>query len=65
MTTGKQLALSPPNYQVAVVKDATADYSDEMKARALFSAEARRRPRGRYTIRQRSRVLDEWPARPS
>jgi hypothetical protein len=35
------------------------------KARALFSAEVRRRPRGRYTIRQRSRVLDEWPARPS
>jgi AcrR family transcriptional regulator len=28
------------------------------KARPLFEAEVRRRPRGRYTIRQRSRVLD-------
>jgi hypothetical protein len=31
------------------------------KAREIFNAEARRRPRGRYTIRQRSRVLDQWP----
>jgi hypothetical protein len=31
------------------------------RARAIFQAEARRRPRGRYTIRQRSRVLDQWP----
>ena len=31
------------------------------KARALFTAEVKRRPRGRYTIRQRSRVLDQWP----
>jgi hypothetical protein len=31
------------------------------RARAIFQAEARRRPRGRYTIRQRSRVLAEWP----
>jgi hypothetical protein len=30
-------------------------------ARALFDAQIRRRPRGRYTIRQRLRVLDEWP----
>ncbi|MGO9629204.1 MAG: hypothetical protein ACLPXW_09430 [Xanthobacteraceae bacterium] len=29
------------------------------RARAIFQAEVRRRPRGRYTIRQRSRVLDE------
>jgi hypothetical protein len=28
------------------------------KAREIFNAEAKRRPRGRYTIRQRSRVLD-------
>jgi hypothetical protein len=26
-----------------------------------FKAELRRRPRGRYTIRQRTRVLEEWP----
>ena len=31
------------------------------RAREIFQAEARRRPRGRYTIRQRSRVLDQWP----
>jgi hypothetical protein len=30
-------------------------------ARKIFQAEAKRRPRGRYTIRQRSRVLDQWP----
>ena len=30
-------------------------------ARAFFEAELRRRPRGRYTIRQRTRVLDQWP----
>ena len=28
------------------------------KAREIFNAEAKRRPRGRYTIRQRTRVLD-------
>ena len=31
------------------------------KARALFAAYGRRRPRSRLTIRQRSRVLEEWP----
>jgi hypothetical protein len=31
------------------------------KARALFAAYGRRRPRARLTIRQRSRVLEEWP----
>jgi hypothetical protein len=31
------------------------------RARAIFKAEIRRRPRGHYTIRQRSRVLDQWP----
>jgi hypothetical protein len=33
------------------------------KARGIFDAETRRRPRGRYTIRQRSRVLAKWPER--
>jgi hypothetical protein len=31
------------------------------RARAIFDAEVRRRPRGRYTIRQGIRVLQEWP----
>ena len=31
------------------------------RARAIFQADVRRRPRGRYTIRPRSRVLDQWP----
>jgi hypothetical protein len=31
------------------------------KARALFDSEIKRRPRIRFTIRQRTRVLDEWP----
>ena len=30
------------------------------RARAIFKAEIRRRPRGHYTIWQRSRVLDQW-----
>ncbi len=29
---------------------------------ALFAAFARKRPRGRLTIRQRTRVLVEWPS---
>jgi hypothetical protein len=33
------------------------------RAREIFQAEASRRPRGGYTIRQRSCVLGEWPAR--
>jgi hypothetical protein len=31
------------------------------KARALFAAYNKRRPRARLTIRQRTRVVDEWP----
>jgi hypothetical protein len=31
------------------------------KARALFESEIKRRPRIRLTIRQRTRVLQEWP----
>jgi hypothetical protein len=31
------------------------------KARATFKDAVRRRPRGRHTIRQRARVLDQWP----
>ena len=31
------------------------------KARALFAAYAKKRPRARLTIRQRSRVGAEWP----
>jgi hypothetical protein len=30
-------------------------------AHALFAAYAKRRPRARLTIRQRSRVVAEWP----
>jgi hypothetical protein len=31
------------------------------KARALFAAYGRRRPRARLTIRPRSRLVAEWP----
>ena len=31
------------------------------RARAIFEAELRRRPRGRYTICRRAWVLDQWP----
>ena len=31
------------------------------KAQELFAAYSRRRPRARLTIRQRSRVMAEWP----
>ena len=31
------------------------------KAREIFAAMVRHRPRLRLTIRQRTRVLDEWP----
>jgi hypothetical protein len=33
------------------------------KARALFASYGKRRPRACLTIRQRSRVLEEWPER--
>ena len=32
------------------------------KARELFAEEVKRRPRIRLTIRQRTRVLQQWPA---
>ena len=31
-------------------------------ARAVFNAAIKHRPGGRYTIRQRGRVLEQWPA---
>jgi hypothetical protein len=31
-------------------------------ARAVFNAAVKHRPRGRYTIRQRCRVVEQWPA---
>jgi hypothetical protein len=31
------------------------------KAREVFGAAVKRRPRGRYLIRQRARVVDKWP----
>ena len=31
------------------------------KARELFAEEVKRRPRIRLTIRQRTRVLEQWP----
>jgi hypothetical protein len=33
------------------------------RARAVFADYARRRPAARLTIRQRSRVLEQWPKR--
>jgi hypothetical protein len=33
------------------------------QARALFATFVKKRPRGRLTIRQRTRVLAEWPKR--
>ena len=32
-------------------------------ARAVFNAAVKHRPRGRYTIRQRCRVVEQWPER--
>jgi hypothetical protein len=32
------------------------------RAREIFADAVRRRPRGRYTIRQRCRVVQSWPA---
>jgi hypothetical protein len=31
------------------------------KARAVFREAVKHRPRGRYTVRQRSLVLEKWP----
>jgi hypothetical protein len=35
--------------------------NDLSRAKAIFAAEKKRRPRGRYTLRQGIRVLDRWP----
>ena len=35
------------------------------RARSVFESAIKRRPRIRLTIRQRTRVLDEWPQRDS
>jgi len=35
--------------------------NDLTRARVIFAAEKKRRPRGRYTLRQGIRVLDRWP----
>ena len=35
--------------------------NDLTRARALFATEKKRRPRGRYTLRQGIRVLERWP----
>jgi hypothetical protein len=32
-------------------------------ARAVFNAAIKQRPGGRYTIRQRCRVVEQWPER--
>jgi hypothetical protein len=32
------------------------------QSRTIFAAAIRHRPRGRYTIRQRRRVVEQWPA---
>ena len=35
------------------------------RARSVFESAIKRRPRIRLTIRQRTRMLDEWPQRDS
>jgi hypothetical protein len=35
--------------------------NDLSRAREVFATEKRRRPRGRYTLRQGIRVLQRWP----
>jgi hypothetical protein len=35
--------------------------NDLSRAREVFATEKKRRPRGRYTLRQGIRVLDRWP----
>jgi hypothetical protein len=35
--------------------------NDLSRAKEVFAAEKKRRPRGRYTLRQRIRVLERWP----
>jgi hypothetical protein len=35
--------------------------NDLSRAREVFATEKKRRPRGRYTLRQNIRVLERWP----
>jgi hypothetical protein len=35
--------------------------NDLGRAQAIFASETKRRPRGRYTLRQGIRVLQRWP----
>src|ERR1700722_6610159 len=35
--------------------------NDLSRARTVFASETKRRPRGRYTLRQGIRVLERWP----
>jgi hypothetical protein len=35
--------------------------NDLRRAQAVFATEKKRRPRGRYLLRQNIRVLDRWP----
>jgi hypothetical protein len=35
--------------------------NDRGRARAIFTSETKRRPRGRYLLRQGIRVLKRWP----
>jgi hypothetical protein len=37
--------------------------NDLGRAKAVFAGETKRRPRGRYTLRQNIRVLERWPPR--
>jgi hypothetical protein len=38
--------------------------NDLSRAQAVFMSETKRRPRGRYTLRQGIRVLQRWPPHP-
>jgi hypothetical protein len=38
--------------------------NDLGRAQVVFASETQRRPRGRYTLRQDSRVLQRWPHQP-
>jgi hypothetical protein len=35
--------------------------NDLSRAQAVFASESKRKPRGRYTLRQGTRVLQRWP----
>jgi hypothetical protein len=47
-----------PELHVEALLHASNDLS---RAREVFATEKKRRPRGRYTLRQGIRVLDRWP----